>query len=209
MKKIINRIPLLVISLFFTIVGFILIDKTNLIQILLCILGIIISLFLLIDIIQEIRIIKHPSIKRNHMFIRTIIAICLISLSVAFIIKVTDNSIFLISNKSTDATITNVNYYRDEVRYSIDDYPKRTDKYTCSTQITYTINNEQYSNYLDTNQCLFKENNKVTIYYNKDNPTEIRSIPVILLPIILSIISIIGTIVFFITARKLKINVDE
>ena len=36
-----------------------------------------------IDIIQEIRIIKHPSIKRNHMFIRTIIAICLISLSVA------------------------------------------------------------------------------------------------------------------------------
>ena len=55
MKKIINRIPLLVISLFFTIVGFILIDKTNLIQILLCILGIIISLFLLIDIIQEIR----------------------------------------------------------------------------------------------------------------------------------------------------------
>lgn len=209
MKKIINRIPLLVISLFFTIVGFILIDKTNLIQILLCILGIIISLFLLIDIIQEIRIIKHPSIKRNHMFIRTIIAICLISLSVAFIIKVTDNTIFLISNKSTDATITNVNYYRDEVRYSIDDYPKRTDKYTCSTQITYTINNEQYSNYLDTNQCLFKENNKVTIYYNKDNPTEIRSIPVILLPIILSIISIIGTIVFFITARKLKINVDE
>lgn len=209
MKKLINRIPLLVISLFFTIVGFILIDKTNLIQILLCILGIIISLFLLIDIIQEIRIIKHPSIKRNHMFIRTIIAICLISLSVAFIIKVTDNTIFLISNKSTDATITNVNYYRDEVRYSIDDYPKRTDKYTCSTQITYTINNEQYSNYLDTNQCLFKENNKVTIYYNKDNPTEIRSIPVILLPIILSIISIIGTIVFFITARKLKINVDE
>lgn len=209
MKKIINRIPLLVISLFFTIVGFILIDKTNLIQILLCILGIIISLFLLIDIIQEIRIIKHPSIKRNHMFIRTIIAICLISLSVAFIIKVTDNTIFLISNKSTDATITNVNYYRDEVRYSIDDYPKRTDKYTCTTQITYTINNEQYSNYLDTNQCLFKENNKVTIYYNKDNPTEIRSIPVILLPIILSIISIIGTIVFFITARKLKINVDE
>ena len=209
MKKIINRIPLLVISLFFTIVGFILIDKTNLIQILLCILGIIISLFLLIDIIQEIRIIKHPSIKRNHMFIRTIIAICLISLSVAFIIKVIDNTIFLISNKSTDATITNVNYYRDEVRYSIDDYPKRTDKYTCTTQITYTINNEQYSNYLDTNQCLFKENNKVTIYYNKDNPTEIRSIPVILLPIILSIISIIGTIVFFITARKLKINVDE
>ena len=209
MKKLINRIPLLVISLFFTIVGFILIDKTNLIQILLCILGIIISLFLLIDIIQEIRIIKHPSIKRNHMFIRTIIAICLISLSVAFIIKVIDNTIFLISNKSTDATITNVNYYRDEVRYSIDDYPKRTDKYTCTTQITYTINNEQYSNYLDTNQCLFKENNKVTIYYNKDNPTEIRSIPVILLPIILSIISIIGTIVFFITARKLKINVDE
>lgn len=210
MKILINRILLLGISLFFTIYGFLFLDKTNITQILLLIISTIISIFLIIDIIQEIRIIKHPSAKRNHMFIRTIIAICLIVLSVTFLIKVVDNTIYQISNQSIEAIITNVEYHAYEKQdYIGDEYQRKTYKTTCTTKIAYTINNIEYNNYLDTDQCIFKEKNKVTIYYNKNNPKEIRSIPVILLPLFLSILSILVTIIYIITIRKIKINIEE
>lgn len=210
MKILINRILLLGISLFFTIYGFLFLDKTNITQILLLIISTIISIFLIIDIIQEIRIIKHPSAKRNHVFIRTIIAICLIVLSVTFLIKVVDNTIYQISNQSIEAIITNVEYHAYEKQdYIGDEYQRRAYKTTCTTKIAYTINNKEYNNYLDTNQCIYKEKNKVTIYYNKNNPKEIRSIPVILLPLFLSILSILVTIIYIITIRKIKINIEE
>lgn len=210
MKILINRILLLGISLFFTIYGFLFLDKTNITQILLLIISTIISIFLIIDIIQEIRIIKHPSAKRNHVFIRTIIAICLIVLSVTFLIKVVDNTIYQISNQSIEAIITNVEYHAYEKQdYIGDEYQRKRYKTTCTTKIAYTINNQEYNNYLDTDQCIFKEKNKVTIYYNKNNPKEIRSIPVILLPLFLSILSILVTIIYIITIRKIKINIEE
>lgn len=210
MNRLINRILLLAIALFFTIAGFILIEKTDLIQILLCILGVIISIFLLVDVIQEIRIIKHPSTKRNKMFIRTIIAICLIGLSSLFLVKVINNTIFMISNEKTTATITEVAMSIDLIyNYSANEYTRNTNKYTCSTKINYEVGNKEYETYLDTQKCIFKEKDKVTIYYKKNNPNIILSVPVILVPLFLSILSILVTIIYIITIRKIIKNEQE
>lgn len=210
MKILINRILLLGISLFFTIYGFLFLDKTNITQILLLIISTIISIFLIIDIIQEIRIIKHPSAKRNHVFIRTIIAICLIGLSSLFLVKVINNTIFMLSNEKTTATITEVATSIDFIyNYSANEYTRNINKYTCSTKINYAVGNKEYETYLDTQKCIFKEKDKVTIYYKKNNPNIILSVPVILLPFFLSILSILVTIIYIITIRKIKINIEE
>ncbi len=203
MQKIILRLGLLTISLLFTIAGITLIDKTNLVQIILCVLGAVISLLLAYDLIQEIRVVRNQKVKSNPIIIRIIIALLLVLTTISCFIKVIDNTIFQIKNENTKATITKVIMDIDTA-YNRDNRISKKRITTCNTEITFYANNKEYKRYLDTNQCIFQKNDKVNIYYNKNNPNQIRSIPVILFHLAVFIMSLTSTIIYFITIRRIR-----
>ena len=123
-----------------------------------------------------------------------ILTILVVSISVLF------NNISIKTNsKSTEAIVYKID---KETEYDEDGNSYEEIKETCTNYITYTVNDKKYNNILSEKTCRYYKNDKVTLHYNKDNPSEFVDNGDIIAPILGIVLSIFVLIAFLINAYK-------
>lgn len=159
-------------------------------------------------LLHEINLIKEAAghkVKKNPIYMWLFIFILIMTLIGAFTmlvikdIKIKSNSI------ETQATIYKIDKkieYKTEYDEEGNSYENRVEK--CDNYITYNIDNKKYYTKLSTTNCKYEPKDKITIYYNKDNPNEIVEEGMIFFKLLGLVIALIGLFAFFYSSFKSK-----
>ncbi len=192
-KRILTKVVILSIAIFFFVMSVKFADLEILIQVLTCILSGIVSLFLLVDVLLEIREYKDNSKKRNPIFLRIVLLMFFIGIIFFSTNKVIEDVIFKLNNEKTTATVTEVRWHN---------ISSNRHRRECYTLIKYEVKDIEYENSLGHNNCIYRENNTLTIYYEESNPNSIRTVPTIIY-ILISLVCYASFTFWLMTIKRL------
>ena len=170
-------------------------DINNINQILFSLALAIIAVLLIMDIILELIEYKTKSKERNPIFIRIILTMLLVTLCIFSTTKTINRITFQQQSEITTAEVYEVTKEHSRAgRRAIT---------LCHTRIKYYIDEVEYENSVGHTYCVYKKNDKITIYYNPSKPTDIRTIPLWIL-IIVNISCYLSLVIYLIFVKKHK-----
>lgn len=157
-------------------------------------------------LLHEINIIKEAAgykVKKNPIYMWLFILILIITFCVTSPILLINNIKIKSNSEEIQATIYKIDKKVEyETHHDDDGNTYETREEECRHYITYTVDNKQYKNQLSELKCKYLENDKVTIYYNKDNPSEIVEDHTIIGLVIGIFISYFALFAFFYSSIK-------
>lgn len=166
-----------------------------------CILGVLTLLFTL-NAIKVIK--KEKGIKTKYNFnyglcIGFVVIAALFGISLALFIK---NVSYKNNGIETTATVYDVSRTKTyKTEYNDDGSSYEKEEVSCDVFISYVVNGKEYRSKLNPGNCKYSIDDKVKIYYNKDDPTKIESNSTLIL-IVALLITGTGFIVFIIKCIK-------
>lgn len=157
-------------------------------------------------LLHEIEIIKEAAgykVKKHPIYMFLFILILILTVFCVSISVLFNNISIKENSKTTEAIVYKIDKETEyKTEYDEDGNSYEEIKETCTNYITYTVNNKKYTNTLSEKTCRYSKNDKVTIYYNKDNPDEFVDNGDILAPILGIVLSIFVLTAFLINAYK-------
>ena len=157
-------------------------------------------------LLHEIEIIKEAAgykVKKHAIYMFLFILILILTILVVSISVLFNNISIKTNSKSTEAIVYKIDKETEyKTEYDEDGNSYEEIKETCTNYITYTVNDKKYNNILSEKTCRYYKNDKVTIHYNKDNPSEFVDNSDIIAPILGIVLSIFVLIALLINAYK-------
>lgn len=188
---------------------FLAIGSKDLIMIIISVILGILTLLFTFNAIKVIKKEKGKKIKYDINYNLYIILIILCTMFGISLFLLSKNIIFRINGVETTATIYKIDReisYKTEYDDDGNSYDKKEEK--CDVYIKYYVEEKEYDTKLDVNSCNHKENDKIKIYYEKDNPNNFVSNSIVIL-IIANLITGFGLVVFIVQWIKSNLRKNK